>query len=129
MVDLGSPKQRATFVALLLQRGHVVSVDTLVELLWDGRPPRTAGHSLQIYVSELRRRFVAAGADPTIVTRRPGYVIEAGAVDVDVDVFEQQVHTGRGLLATGMPRARSTSCTARSPSGTTTRSRTSASGS
>ena len=58
LVDLGSPKQRALFLALLLQRGHVVNVDSLVELLWDGHPPRTAGHSLQIYVSELRRRLV-----------------------------------------------------------------------
>jgi DNA-binding SARP family transcriptional activator len=51
LVDLGPPKQRALFVALLLRRGHVVSVDSLVELLWDGRPPRTAAHSLQFYVS------------------------------------------------------------------------------
>ena len=98
LVDLGSPKQRALFVALLLQRGHVVSVDSLVELLWDGRPPRTAGHSLQIYVSELRRRLVAAGGDPTIVTRRPGYLIEADAVDVDVDRFEELVRGGRERL-------------------------------
>src|SRR5688572_27349181 len=66
-VDLGAPKQQALFVVLVLHRDQVVSTDRLVDLLWGERPPRTAGHSLQIYVSELRRRLVAAGAPPTIV--------------------------------------------------------------
>lgn len=105
LVDLGAPKQRALFLALLLQRGHVVSVDSLVELLWDGHPPRTAAHSLQIYVSELRRRIVAAGGEPTIVTRRPGYLIEVDAVDVDVDRFDELVRGGRERIHTGASSA------------------------
>jgi DNA-binding SARP family transcriptional activator len=54
-VALGSGKQRALLAVLLLHAGEIVSTDRLIDLVWGEDPPRTASHSVQIYVSELRR--------------------------------------------------------------------------
>ena len=53
-VALGSNKAQAVLVALALSGGRLVSVDRLVELLWDDTPPRTAEPTLQSYVTRLR---------------------------------------------------------------------------
>ena len=54
-VDLGTPKQRALVAALALSHGRPVSVDAIVDLLWEDarRPGVTA--TLQAYVSGLRK--------------------------------------------------------------------------
>ena len=54
-MDLGPPKQRALLAILLLHVGEIVTVDRLTELLWGDNPPRTAAHSIQVYVSDLRK--------------------------------------------------------------------------
>jgi DNA-binding SARP family transcriptional activator len=48
---LGSPKQRALLAILVIDLGEIVRIDRLIDLLWGDRPPRTATHSVQIYVS------------------------------------------------------------------------------
>jgi len=50
VVELGPRKQRAVLAVLLLHAGEIVSSDRLVELVWGDAPPRTAAHSIQIYV-------------------------------------------------------------------------------
>ena len=104
-VDLGQPKQIAVLVALALQAGEIVSTDRLVDLLWDGRPPRTAAHSVQIYVSGLRKVFGSSPGSPQIETRAPGYrlVVEPGTIDVDR--FERNVQRGREYQRSGDPAA------------------------
>jgi basic membrane lipoprotein Med (substrate-binding protein (PBP1-ABC) superfamily)/DNA-binding SARP family transcriptional activator len=89
VLDLGPPKQRAVLAVLLLQANQTVATDQLVEQVWGDRAPRTASHSVQIYVSELRKRFEAAGAVPVITTRTPGYVLHADAEAIDAVRFER----------------------------------------
>jgi len=55
-VDLGGAKQRALLAVLLLDANHVVSMDRLVDALWEDDPPETATKALQVYVSGLRTR-------------------------------------------------------------------------
>ena len=62
-VELGPPKQRALLALLLLNAGQLLSTDMIVESLWAGGAPRTAGHSVQVYVSDLRRNL-RAGSGP-----------------------------------------------------------------
>ncbi len=83
-VDPGSPKARALLVALVLHRGRVASVETLVEMLWGDDPPTTAHKSIHKYVSLLRRPLGDA-----IVTRTGGYMVDREKVVVDVDRFEE----------------------------------------
>src|SRR4249920_356356 len=80
-LQLGGRKQRAVLTLLLLDPGHVVSTDRLVDALWGERPPRTAATSLQNFVSQLRKLL---GSD-VLVTRPPGYQLrlEPGQLDLD----------------------------------------------
>jgi DNA-binding SARP family transcriptional activator len=77
---LGGPKQRALLAALLLDAGRVVSLDRLIEMLWDGEAPATAVASLQNFVAQLRK---ALGPD-VIETRSPGYVLRLEPEQLDV---------------------------------------------
>ena len=53
-IGLGGHRQRAVLARLLVDAGHVVPIDRLIEDVWEGNPPRTATKTLHKYVSELR---------------------------------------------------------------------------
>ena len=61
VADLGPPKQRALLAILLLHAGEIVPVDRLIDLLWGESAPSTAAHSIQIYVSDLRKALESLG--------------------------------------------------------------------
>ena len=86
-LELGGAKQRSVLSMLVLQAGNVVSTDTLIDGLWGERPPATAAKSLQVYVSRLRKAL----GENAIVTRPPGYLLDATPEQVDVDRFERLV--------------------------------------
>ena len=98
-VDLGAPKQRAVLAVLLLHANEIVSADRLVDLVWGEDPPRTAAHSVQIYVSELRKAFEGNGE--VIVTRRPGYVLQTDVEAIDAHRFERFVNEATSALRNG----------------------------
>lgn len=102
-LDLGRPKQRALLAALLVHAGSVVSSDRLVDILWADDPPANASAALQIQVSRLRQVLGSAGADGAAVleSRKPGYILHAGARDIDAMVFQQLVGDGDAALAAG----------------------------
>ena len=96
--SLGSPKQRALLVLLALNANEVVSTDRLVFLLWGDDAPRTAVHSIQIYVSELRKALAVLASAPVIATVSTGYRLEIRSDAVDVHRFERLVQDGRRAL-------------------------------
>jgi basic membrane lipoprotein Med (substrate-binding protein (PBP1-ABC) superfamily)/DNA-binding SARP family transcriptional activator len=104
VVDLGPPKQRALLAILLLHAGEVVSTDRLIELVWTDNPPRTAAHSIQIYVSGLRKALEAVGAEQAIVTSAPGYLVEADPDSIDALLFERLVAEGTRDAADDLER-------------------------
>jgi basic membrane lipoprotein Med (substrate-binding protein (PBP1-ABC) superfamily)/DNA-binding SARP family transcriptional activator len=104
-VALGPPKQRAILAILLLHAGEIVPIDRLIDLAWGERPPRTATHSVQIYVSELRKALDHNGGGPVIETRPPGYVLEADPETIDVRRFERLLAQGSRELEAGDPAA------------------------
>ena len=101
--DLGPPKQRALLAILLLHAGEILPIDRLIELLWGDSPPRTANHSIQIYVSNLRKAFEGLGAKGVLSTRSPGYQLDAHADSIDIRQFEAQVREGTRKLREGDP--------------------------
>ena len=52
---MGAAKQRALLAILLIHANQAISVERLIELIWSGEAPDTADHSLQVYVSQLRK--------------------------------------------------------------------------
>ena len=91
-LTLGGPKQRSLLALLLLRANEVVATETLIDRLWDERPPSTAAKVVQVQVWRLRR---ALGAE-ALVTRPPGYLLQVGAEEYDLARFEQLVGDARG---------------------------------
>ncbi|HZD18516.1 MAG TPA: BMP family ABC transporter substrate-binding protein [Actinomycetota bacterium] len=90
-LDLGPPKQRALMAILVLNANEIVPTDRLIDLLWAERAPRTAGHSVQIYVSQLRKVIEPQAGDQLIVTHPPGYRLHADPESIDARRFERLV--------------------------------------
>ena len=97
-VELGGPKPRRLLAKLLLQHGEVVSVDRLIDAVWEHGPPAGAEATLRTHVANLRRSLLAAGLDELLVTRSPGYSLRVGPEQVDAARFERLVARGRAAL-------------------------------
>ncbi|MBA8924824.1 DNA-binding SARP family transcriptional activator [Kutzneria viridogrisea] len=90
-VVIGGPRQRTVLAMLLLAADRVVSVDSLVESMWNGRPPATGRTQVAICVAGLRKTFKAAGcAEDVIVTASPGYMLVTGRHRIDAAEFTSQ---------------------------------------
>ncbi|GGU72439.1 AfsR/SARP family transcriptional regulator [Lentzea flava] len=90
-------KPRQMLALLALHAGHVVSVSTLIEELWDDRPPRSARTTLQTYILQLRKLIggVSSGdAKEVLVTRFGGYLLDVAPECVDVHEFERLSQAG-----------------------------------
>ncbi|MFC6085275.1 AfsR/SARP family transcriptional regulator [Sphaerisporangium aureirubrum] len=98
---LGGAKPRALLTALLLDRGRIVAVERLMEVVWGENPPPTARAVLQTYVASLRRSLEGAGMTPVIVSHRVGYLAEVPADALDLLVFERRVDEGRLAVQEG----------------------------
>jgi DNA-binding SARP family transcriptional activator len=90
-LDLGSPQQRAVLAMLLLARGRQVSLDGLIDGLWDRDVPRSAAGTVRTYVSRLRRLV------NSIESIGDGYVLRLGSAALDLDDFEQWLSEARGV--------------------------------
>jgi ABC-type transport system substrate-binding protein/DNA-binding SARP family transcriptional activator len=82
---------------LLLARNRPVSRDMLIDSLWGESPPATAAHTLDAYVSRLRKSL----GDDRLTRSAGGYVLRVEQGELDVDRFEELVARGRKLLAAG----------------------------
>jgi DNA-binding SARP family transcriptional activator/WD40 repeat protein len=98
--ELGGPRQRRLLAVLLVHRNAVVSIDRLVDAVFDGDPPPRAGATLRTYVTRLRR--VLAPGHPNALVHEPGgYRLRVRDNDVDVARFERHAQQGRRELAYG----------------------------
>ncbi|WP_020670805.1 BTAD domain-containing putative transcriptional regulator [Amycolatopsis nigrescens] len=104
-VTIPGLKVRALLADLLAHEGKTVSADRLVEDLWGDRPPGNPAGALQAKISQLRRALDEAepSARRLVVSRAPGYLLEAGPEAVDSGRFTALL-TRAG--ETGDPRAK-----------------------
>jgi DNA-binding SARP family transcriptional activator len=100
--DIAVParRQRVLLAALLVRAGAAVSADALAEVLWDGAPPDGAVITVRSHVMRLRRALGPA-AGHRIVTRYPGYALEAGPDEVDVLRFGRRCRDGSVAVRLG----------------------------
>jgi DNA-binding SARP family transcriptional activator len=85
-----SPLERNLLAVLALVKGTVVSTERIIESLWADRPPAAPRSRVQGLISTLRRKVGSA-----LVTRHPGYVLEAGPTRVDLDECEELARQAR----------------------------------
>jgi DNA-binding SARP family transcriptional activator len=87
VINLGGPKPKTLLAALMLEPRHVVSVERLVDLIWDEQPPSSAVALVHTYISLLRRGFAAIAGQSALATRAPGYLLDVDPADVDLTLF------------------------------------------
>jgi DNA-binding SARP family transcriptional activator len=93
------PRERLVLAALLLRAGEVVSVAALTAVIWDDVPPPGAKNTLQGHIRRLRQAL--GRADERIVTRFPGYLIEAGPGELDLADFTRLREEASDAAAAG----------------------------
>ncbi|MFE9582002.1 BTAD domain-containing putative transcriptional regulator [Nocardia sp. NPDC006044] len=102
-LPLKGPKHRAVLARLLVARGRMVSMDQLIDDLWE-RPPQGAVGAIQTFVADLRRALEPDRAPRTpaevLVTVTPGYALRTEPDAVDADRFEAAVVRAAELLTT-----------------------------
>ena len=98
-MPLGGLKQRAVLAILLINRNSVRLGRSAHRPALGRVPPATVAKSLQVHVSNLRKKL---GAE-AIVTRGGGYLLPVEPGGVDVDRFDDLVARGREELASGDP--------------------------
>src|SRR5215469_5654567 len=100
-VDIGGRKQRALLAILLLSANEPVSRDVLVDRLWGERPPPGAQHTLEVYVSRLRKTLEPIAGSEVVLARPGGYVLRTAAESIDIRRFERLSAQGRRALDDG----------------------------
>src|ERR1700742_3985841 len=103
LVPLGAPKQRAVLAMLLMNRNRAVSVDVLIDAVWDQSPVPAARTSIHSYVSNLRRLLGGASPDPNRVLASvpPGYQLNVADADCDLGRFVTEKNAGVHAAASG----------------------------
>jgi DNA-binding SARP family transcriptional activator/tetratricopeptide (TPR) repeat protein len=93
VVGVGAGRQRVLLAALLVRAGTVVPTDALAEVVWDGAPPDGAVTTLRSHVMRLRQ-VLGPAAGARVVTRYPGYVVQAAEEEVDLLRFRRLCRDG-----------------------------------
>jgi DNA-binding SARP family transcriptional activator/Tfp pilus assembly protein PilF len=89
-VDTGRAQQRAVLAVLLLELGHVITADQLVDRVWGSEPPASAHSAVYGHVARLRTAIGAGPDQKTRLARRAGgYVLEAPPEQADLFEFRR----------------------------------------
>lgn len=91
---------RTVLVVLLLNANQVVSSEQLALAVWGERRPSSAAAGLRNHVLRLRRQL-GARAGARVRTVVPGYLIEVGPAELDMDLFVEGCRAGRRQLLSG----------------------------
>src|SRR5689334_21746977 len=94
-VVLGGQKQRALLATLLPEPNRIVSPDRLIDAVWGENPPETARNTVQVYISQLRKRLPAGALE----TAPPGYRLSVDPATIDLFEFDRLCDEGRSALA------------------------------
>jgi len=108
VLSLGSNRRRALLAAWLVNFGHPLSVDQLIDMLWNGMPPRTAATMVHGAVAGLRKALESGrrhGAAHLVATRGGGYVLDVDPGQLDMFRFEHLLSQGRRLVDASPSRA------------------------
>lgn len=79
---------------------ELVTLDSIISVLWDSRTPSQPRKSVQVYVSRLRAILSQAktGKSPVLQYLSPGYILRINPAQVATARFEKLTRRGWGLL-------------------------------
>jgi DNA-binding SARP family transcriptional activator/tetratricopeptide (TPR) repeat protein len=100
--DLGPARARCILAIFLLTPRTIVPVESLIDRLWDTRPPPKARESLLVYIARLRASLRQAVGDRVqLVSRARGYALEVDPETIDVHQFRRLRRQADALAASG----------------------------
>jgi len=97
-LPLAGERRCALLALLLLNANRVVPNERSIDELWGEDPPATGVKALQMHVSELRKLLEVDAANPVLVTRPSGYLIEVEPDALDLERFEKLTREGEQAL-------------------------------
>ncbi len=99
-ITVPAARQRVLLAALLVRAGQAVPAEELAEIVWDGSVPPGSGTTLRSYVKRLRQ-VLGPRAGARVVTRYPGYLLEAAEDEVDLLRFTRLCRDGGAAVRDG----------------------------
>jgi predicted ATPase/DNA-binding SARP family transcriptional activator len=107
-VAFGSSKQREALALLIVSAPGTVSTARLIDQLWGERPPSSAQHAIQVYISAIRKSLRSMGLDADLVVRKApaGYELRTRPDQVDAGRFERLLADGQKALVENPSGAR-----------------------
>jgi DNA-binding SARP family transcriptional activator len=99
-LDLGGAKQRAVFAMLLVNSNTAVSIERLIDAVWEDDPPESAQKALQVHVSNLRKLV----GKERLQTKAPGYLLRVQENELDLDRFRSLQAQGKLVEALSLWR-------------------------
>jgi DNA-binding SARP family transcriptional activator len=96
-------KLRVLLATLLVYSNVVLSVDELIDELWQDRPPPTAPQALRVYISQLRKLLEECGSRGNVglFHEPPGYYISVENGMLDVAEFNRYWGSARAAHENG----------------------------
>jgi DNA-binding SARP family transcriptional activator len=106
-LNLGPNQQRSMLALLLLKANHLVSVDDLVELLWEEQPPASAVNVIHKYIGAIRRLLEpdleARAAGRWLTRHGPAYRLAVDEDMSDLNSFRRLVRDAGSAFAANQP--------------------------
>ncbi len=96
-------KPAAVLALLLLHANSWVSLDAIVDELWEGDAPVSADRNVRTYVWQLRHRVPPAAGGARIQSRQGSYRIVVEPTELDALAVAELAAAGRQALAAGDP--------------------------
>ncbi|WP_431934047.1 BTAD domain-containing putative transcriptional regulator [Nonomuraea jabiensis] len=103
--ELGSAKERHVLAVLLLTPGQPVSIETMINRVWDDAPPSKARESIHSYIARLRGRLNRRVGETTarLSSRSGAYVLEIDPQTIDLHRFRRLTAQARAISDSGDP--------------------------
>ena len=101
---LGGSQQRLVLALLLLSSPEPISAERLIDEVWGERPPASAQHAVQVYVSEIRK-LLRSSEEVAVHTTPAGYAIDVAPELIDARRFERLLQEAQDALAADPARA------------------------
>ncbi|TDC07820.1 AfsR/SARP family transcriptional regulator [Nonomuraea longispora] len=99
-VRLAAGKRQQFLATLLLNPNRVTPLDTVVEILWQGRPPRSAIANIRTYASSLRTML---GGIDRIIGDSVGYRLRVSPHELDMLTFTELIRQAESSLERHRP--------------------------
>jgi DNA-binding SARP family transcriptional activator len=100
-LPIGKGRPQKILAALLLDANRLVSTDRLIEVIWNGRPPRTARQQTQNSIGLLKTALTMRGGEVGIRRESSAYALEIDEGWIDSVVFQRECDQAQEALRLG----------------------------